>query len=678
MRGFFLTVFLAATIAGADRADRLAAKNVFDLASVSDPRISPDGKRIVYVRHFADVMTDERYTNLWMINFDGTDNRPLTSGNFSDTAPQWSPSGDRILYISNRGGHEQIWVRWMDSGQTARITNVGEEPGGASWSPDGAQIAFTMLVPDKPRQIGEIPAPPSGAKWSPPGKIIDKLVYRFNGSGYLKPGNRHLFVVPAEGGAARQVSTGNFTHGTAGNPGGNVVWTPDGKSLLFAANRVADAEYEPRESDIYEFSVANGSVKQLTHRKGPDHSPAISPDGRQIAYVGFDEKYQGYQVTKLYMMNRDGSGVRALSDALDRDVANPAWAEDGSGVFFAYDDQGNTKLGEYSRDGALKKLTGNIGGGGSAYSGNVAFSVARNGAFAATFTRPDTPSEVAVATVSDPALRPVTHVNAGLLEHKKLGAVEEIWFNSSKDNRKVEGWIVKPPDFNPSRKYPMILEIHGGPFANYGDRFDIEKQVWAAQDYVVFYINPRGSTSYGEEFGNLIHHSYPGDDFFDLNSGVDAVIAKGYVDANNLFVTGGSGGGVLTCWTIGHTTRFRAAAVLYPVINWYSFVLTTDIMELVGKVWFPGMPWDNAEQYEKRSLLSVAGKVKTPTLVMTGEEDYRTPISEAEQYYQALKMEKIEAVMIRVPGEPHGIQRKPSHHMEKMLYVLGWFDQHRS
>ncbi len=269
-------------------------------------------------------------------------------------------------------------------------------------------------------------------------------------------------------------------------------------------------------------------------------------------------------------------------------------------------------------------------------------------------------------------------MNAGLLAQKKLGTVEGIRFKSSKDNREVEGWIVKPPDFNPARKYPMILEIHGGPFANYGDRFDIEKQVWAAQDYVVFYINPRGSTSYGEEFGNLIHHSYPGDDFYDLNSGVDAVVAKGYVDSNNLFVTGGSGGGVLTCWTIGHTTRFRAAAALYPVINWYSFVLTTDIMELVGKVWFPGMPWDNAEQYEKRSLLSVAGKVKTPTMVMTGEEDYRTPISEAEQYYQALKMEKIEAVMIRVPGEPHGIQRKPSHHMEKMLYVLGWFDQHKS
>ena len=677
MRALSLTLLLAASLAAADREDRLAARNVFDFSTVADPHISADGKRIAYVRNFSDIMTDTRHSNLWMINFDGSDNRPLTSGNFNDTAPRWSPTGDRILYISNRSGQSQIYVRWMDTGQTARVTNVEEAPGGPSWSPDGTQIAFSMLVPEKPRQIGDIPPAPPGAKWAEPGKIIDRLVYRFNGVGYLKPGNRHLFVVPADGGAARQISTGNFSHGSAGNPGGDVVWTPDGKSLLFAADRVPDAEYEPRETDIYEFSIADGSVKQLTRRKGPDHAPAISPDGRQIAYAGFDEKYQGYQVTKLYVMNRDGSGVRVLSDALDRDAGNPQWAADGKGVFFTYDDQGNSKLGLYSLDGALRRLTGNLGGTGSAYPGNVAFTVARNGAFAATYTRPNVPSEIAAATVSDPALRPITAVNRGLLAQKKIGEVEEIWFNSSKDGRKIEGWIIKPPDFNPSRKYPLILEIHGGPFSNYGDRFDLEKQVWSAKDYVVLYTNPRGSTSYGAEFGNLIHHSYPGDDFYDLNSGVDAVISKGYIDPNNLFVTGGSGGGVLTCWTIGHTTRFRAAAALYPVINWYSFVLTTDIMELVEKVWFPGLPWDHAMEYEKRSLLSVVGNVKTPTMVLTGEEDFRTPMSESEQYYQALKLRKVEAVLVRVPGEPHGIQRLPSHHMEKMLYVLGWFEQHR-
>jgi len=308
-------------------------------------------------------------------------------------------------------------------------------------------------------------------------------------------------------------------------------------------------------------------------------------------------------------------------------------------------------------------------------SGGGSFSVSRAGTVAFTFGRPDNPGDVAVSTSG--AMRVLTTINQELLQQKVPGRVEEIWYESSKDKRKIQGWIVQPPNFDPAKKYPLILEIHGGPFADYGDRFDFEKQVWAALGYVVLYTNPRGSTSYGEEFANLIHHAYPGDDFDDLNSGVDAVVAKGYIDTNNLFVTGGSGGGVLTAWTIEHTTRFRAAAALYPVINWYSFVLTSDI-PFTSKYWFPGNPWDNTEQYMKRSLTDQVAKIKTPTLVMTGEEDYRTPISEAEQFYSALKLLNIETVLVRVPEEPHGISRRPSHHIAKMLYVAGWFDQHKS
>jgi acylaminoacyl-peptidase len=275
------------------------------------------------------------------------------------------------------------------------------------------------------------------------------------------------------------------------------------------------------------------------------------------------------------------------------------------------------------------------------------------------------------------AMKVLTSLNQELFAQNKPGHVEEISFESSKDNRKIQGWIVHPPDFDPSKKYPLVLEIHGGPFADYGDRFDFEKQVLAAKGYVVLYTNPRGSTSYGEEFANLIHHAYPGDDFYDLNSGVDAVIAKGYIDTNNLFVTGGSGGGVLTCWTIEHTERFRAAAALYPVINWYSFALTSDI-PFITKYWFPGLPWDNTDNYMQRSLTNLVAKVKTPTLVMTGEADYRTPISEAEQFYEALKLLNVDTVLVRVPEEPHGIARRPSHHIAKMLYIAGWFEQHKS
>jgi dipeptidyl aminopeptidase/acylaminoacyl peptidase len=271
----------------------------------------------------------------------------------------------------------------------------------------------------------------------------------------------------------------------------------------------------------------------------------------------------------------------------------------------------------------------------------------------------------------------VASANDGLLSQRTLSPAESLWWSSSKDGRKIHGFLLRPPDFDPARKYPLILEIHGGPFSNYGDRFDFEKQYYASRGYLVLYTNPRGSTSYGGEFGNLIHHAYPGDDFHDLDSGVDAVVAKGFVDTDNLFVTGGSGGGVLTCWMIGRSNRFRAAAAGYPVINWTSFALTSDIPVLTTRYWFESPPWDDPESYAKRSLLSVVKNVKTPTLVITGDEDYRTPIAESEQYYQALKLRGVEARLVRVPGEPHGIRRRPSHWMAKVLAIGSWFDDHR-
>lgn len=358
-------------------------------------------------------------------------------------------------------------------------------------------------------------------------------------------------------------------------------------------------------------------------------------------------------------------------------------SSDGRAIYAQVDDEGNTKVARFSLDGTFEYVARNLGNGNSAYSGG-SFSVARDGRLVITASTPAMPSELVLVTPGTvrggKAVPPrtITAINDDVLNGKTLGAVEEIWYTSAKDGRRVQGWIIKPPGFSPDRKYPLMLEIHGGPFANYGDRFDEEKQLMAAAGYVVLYTNPRGSTSYGEEFGNLIHHAYPGDDFDDLNSGVDAVVAKGYVDANNLFVTGGSGGGVLTAWMIGRTNRFRAALAFYPVINWESFVLTADMSSMAVNNWFPGFPWDHPENYAKRSLLSVVKQVRTPTLIMTGEEDFRTPMSESEQYYKALKMQGVETVLVRVPDEPHGIRRYPSHEAAKITTMVGWFAKHRA
>ncbi len=528
-----LALWIGTTTANAENpAKPLAALDVFEIQYAMDPQISPDGKRVVYVRQFCDIMTDKRHSNLWIVNSDGGEHRTLTTGNFNDTSPRWSRDGNELIFISNRDGSPQIYRRWMDSGQTSKVTNLTAPPAGIAWSPDGKWISFTAHVPSRPKPLIEMPAAPDGAKWAEPAKVIDKLIYRFNGPGYLKPGYTHLFVVPADGGTPRQISQGDFQHSGPVVFTSEAVWTPDGKHLLMSANRRANYESDPLNTEIYDFNIEDGTVKTLTSRAGPDDAPAVSPDGTKIAYVGFDDKFQGYQVRKLHVCDRDGSNARVLTDSLDRDVQNPRWAPDGSGIYFLSADRGNTGLHFIdlkTESATVAKASANVGSGGSAYGVGTAFSLANNGAFAVTYTRPDVPGDIAVGQDRKSRTKVITAVNQGLLSSRKLGQVSELSYKSSKDNRDIHGWLITPPGFDPTKKYPMILEIHGGPFANYGDRFDLEKQLMAAKGYVVLYTNPRGSTSYGGEFGNLIHHAYPGDDLHDLLSGVDAVVTKGYI-----------------------------------------------------------------------------------------------------------------------------------------------------
>lgn len=647
--------------------------DVFGLEMAADPQISPDGQRVVYVRSGYDVMTDRGTSNLWIINADGSDPRPLTSGSAGHGSPRWSPDGNTLLYVSTEDGGAEIWVRWMDTGQTAKLTNLAEGPGSLTWSPNGDQIAFTMFVPEERSPLAvEMPAPPEGADWGPPFRVIDKMDYRSDGTaGFVPDGHVHLFVIPAEGGTPRQLTRGPFNHDAP-------AWMPDGRSILVSANRREDADLEPQDSEIYRVDVETGEMTQLTHRYGPDQAPNPSPDGRQIAYVGFDDRLQGYQLTQLYLMNADGSGARVLSEGFDRSIVSVEWASDGSGLWVSYDDEGNGKVGFMDLQGVAEERVTSVQGlsTGRPYTGGQ-FSTSRNGSIAFTLGTPVHPAELALTSSGGGSVRQLTDLNADLLGHLELGAVEEIWYTSSFDGRRIQGWIVKPPGFDPSRKYPLVLEIHGGPFAAYGDVFAAEDQLYAAAGYVVLYANPRGSTSYGEEFGNLIHHAYPGHDYDDLMSGVDAVLERGYVDPDQLFVTGGSGGGVLSSWIVGHTDRFRAAVVQKPVINWYSFVLYADGPGFFYKYWFPGPPWEHMEQYMERSSLSYVGNVQTPTMLLVGEQDYRTPIAESEQFYAGLQIRGVPSMLVRIPDASHDIASKPSNLIGKVQHVLAWFEKWR-
>ena len=647
-------------------------KDVFNLEYATGAQAAPDGKSVVYERRAFDIQTDSTRINIWSVDIDGSNHRPVLSGKAQYRMPRFSTDGSRMAYVSSLEGKTQIYVRWLDTGETARVTDLEHAPGAIEWSPDGSQIAFTMFVPESQKPLFTMPPKPKGAKWAGNAKVVDRTLYRFDGAGYLPRGFTHIFTVPADGGTPRQITSGSFNHG------GPITWTKDGAALIFSANRNADWATDVLESEVYRVNISDGAINQLTNRKGPDASPAISPNGDMIAYTGNDDNGLSSQNAGLYVMNIDGSNSRRLVPDIDRSIGNVQWAADGQGLFYAYDNEGRTTIAYVTLTGAGRAITQDVGGTtlGRPYTSGD-YRAMPDGQVVFTLNDTGRPADLAVINRIG-RVEKLTNLNEDLLGHKEMASVEEITLKSSIDGRDLQAWIAKPPGFDPSKKYPLLLEIHGGPHTAYGPVYSTEIQLYAAQGYVVVYGNPRGSTSYGAEFANLIHQNYPSQDYDDLMDMVNATINQGYIDEDQLYVTGGSGGGVLTAWIIGKTNRFRAAVVAKPVINWTSFALTADIYPLVTKYWFDGAPWENQEDYWKRSPLSLVGNVETPTMLLTGEDDQRTPIPETEQYYQALKLRGIDSVMVRIPGSSHTIAAKPSNLIQKVGNIVAWFKKHEN
>ncbi|MEM9501395.1 MAG: S9 family peptidase [Pseudomonadota bacterium] len=674
MLRFLASMILLAGIAvGATANDEprlFSAEDVFELEWADEPQISPDGEQAIYVRRSNDIMSDRTVSRIWIVDRDGGGHEPLLAENGSYRSPRWSPDGTRIAYMKSLSGRTGLYVHYLESGRDALLGTFEEAPSDLIWSPDGAMLAFSMAVKAESEKLVSAPKAPEGAEWAEAPRVIDRARYRTNSDGFIDLAYDHIFIMPAEGGTPRQLTSGDF------NSSGSLSFTPDGEQILFSANRQDGWELQSREANIFAIDVASGELSQLTDRPGVEASPQVSPDGRFVAYLGTSNEREPFMPTNVFVMERDGSNIRNLTEGLDRRAGDLQWLSRRE-IAYTFQNRGENNIGVVTTSGDRRVAVQGIGGttiGRPYVSG--AFDAGEGGALVYTKGSAYRPADL--FSFQSGRNRQLTTLNEDLLAHRDLGDVRSFTYNSSLDGLEIQGWMITPPGYRQGETYPLIIEIHGGPHLAYGPHFSDELQRMAAAGYVVIYDNHRGSIGYGSDFANLLKYKYSSpDDFADHMSAVDWAIDNGFADEDNLFIAGGSAGGIATAYAIGLTNRFNAAMAAKPVINWVSKVLTAD--SYIGQIanQFPGPPWEHLDHYWERSPISLVGNVDTPTMLITGEVDYRTPISETEQFYQALQLRGIPSVMVRIPDTNHGIAGRPSLLNAKTDYTLAWFGKYR-
>ena len=661
------------TYVSAGELPTLSGDDVFELQFASKPVISPDGRWVLYTHVTADRQTDKFTENLVCHNLETGESRNTLLKYSVVSMPVWRADSSHYAISAEKGGTNYILL--MRPGRSNPLGSIKIEVAAKNlaWGPSNKQLIFNGFVEHPQKRLVPEPEESKNGNWASTVTEIQRDIYRRDGQGYLKHGNQQLFLLDIDSELVRQLTETSFDHT------GPFSWK-DSATVYFSGQLFEDWEHEPRNVIIYSINTVHGEITPVIDIKGPAEKPLVIPSTGEVAFLGYRDDGSSYQQQDLFVYNRAKNSYQNVTLDFDRDITDIQPCNDGR-IYFRYDDHGVGKLGNYNL--ALKRmqtdLISDVGGTiiGRPYPGG-SFSVSDEGVLCYTLASPTAPSEI--ATCSQGVIAKVTNVTKQFTTSSKIGAVERFTYFSSYDNREIDGWVVYPPDYDPdaARKYPLILEIHGGPFANYGSRFAMEPQLYAGAGYLVVYTNPRGSTSYGEEFAQLINHDYPQQgDFEDLMSAVDHSIAHYRADPNRLYVTGGSGGGILTAWLVTKTDRFRAAVSQKPVINWETLAYTSDGYFYFTKYWFKGTPTEVASEYRRRSPLSYVDKVSTPTMLMTGEQDWRTPITEAEQFYQGLKLHGVDTILIRVPNSSHSIAARPSRIWMKLDYITAWFSRYK-
>ena len=695
MRNLFIRLSIIAlvfAVTASAQKRNMTEKDLFDFTWVGDPQISPDGSTVAFVKVTVSAKKDGYDTSIWTVSTSGNEEpHRLTSG-IRDSTPRWSPDGKYLVFVRvpdapAPGIGPQLFMLSMAGGEAFQFTSLPRGAGGPIWSPDGKWIAFgNGQNAEEVARAGK-PAPPPADGHDSDVRVITRAAYRSNGSGYNDNSHpNHLWVIAAPHTAEdkptpKQLTSGDFSEG-------NFVWSNDGSQIYYTSRHVVEAYYELGQTELYSIPSAGGAPVNLTTFDMNSGGFSLSPDGKRLAFVASPNKpVQSYTQPDLWVIDTaKGAQPRNLTAGFDFDVASGVggdnappragggggliWSPDGKSIITVYAKEGQANLGSF--DAETGKET-DITSGKQSVS---AFRLTPDGSKMVYSV--STPTRIGDLFVMDRSRqsKQITHINDTLFSKLNITEPEEIWYKSF-DGKNVQAWIQKPPNFDPNKKYPLILNIHGGPHAAYGYVFDHEFQWMAAKGYVVLYPNPRGSTSYGQDFGNIIQYHYPGDDYKDLMAGVDEVIKRGYIDDKKLGVTGGSGGGLLTNWVVTQTQRFAAAVSQRDIADWADFWYDADFT-LFQETWFKAAPWEDPEDFKARSPITYIKNVTTPLMLILGEADYRTPpASGGEQMFRALKYRKIPTVMVRFPNESHELSRsgQPWHRIERLEHIVGWFDK---